>query len=170
MNNLMNSRAILACLHQGNKQFTRNLQNDLATIGNRDIVGPGHNNGLSYIDRTDFPMPAVRFRPNTPDVLALREKEKGDWKKLTIEEKKALYRASFCSTFAEIDAPTGEWKLMLGYSLAIAAVSMWYFMFYKKFVYPPLPESFDEEHQLAQLDRILKVEMNPITGLPSKYK
>ncbi|XP_015187984.1 PREDICTED: cytochrome c oxidase subunit 4 isoform 1, mitochondrial-like [Polistes dominula] len=170
MNKLMNNRVILACLHKSNKQLSRNLQYGLSAIGNRDVVGPGHNNSISYIDRTDFPMPAVRFRPNTPDVLALREKEKGDWKKLTIDEKKALYRASFCSTFAEIDAPTGEWKLILGYSLALGALSIWYFMFYKQFVYPPLPESFDEEHQLAQLDRILKVEMNPITGLPAKYK
>ncbi|KAI4487077.1 hypothetical protein M0802_012066 [Mischocyttarus mexicanus] len=170
MNNLMNSRTVLTCLRLGNKHLIRNYNQELATIGNRDIVGPGHNNGYTYIDRTDFPMPALRFKANTPDVLALREKEKGDWRKLTIEEKKALYRASFRSTFAEIDAPTGEWKIVLGYSLALVAASLWYFMFFKVYVSPPLPESFSEEHQLAQLDRILKLEINPITGLPSKYK
>ena len=41
---------------------------------------------------------------------ALREKEKGDWKKLTLEEKKTLYRASFCQTFAEMEAGDGDWK------------------------------------------------------------
>ncbi len=57
--------------------------------GNRDIVGYGWNGDPSYIDRPEFPFPAVRFRENTPDVLALREKEKGDWHKLTIADKKA---------------------------------------------------------------------------------
>lgn len=53
---------------------------------------------------------------------SLREKEKGDWKKLTLEEKKALYRTSFCKTFAEIKAPTGEWKMSIG--AAMIAISM----------------------------------------------
>ena len=40
----------------------------------------------------------------------MRKKEAGDWKKMTKEEKKALYRASFCQTLVEVEAPTGEWK------------------------------------------------------------
>lgn len=36
-------------------------------------------------------------------------------------------------------------------------------------VLPPLPPSFDEENQLAMLDRIIKLDMNPITGFVSKY-
>lgn len=47
------------------------------------------NGTASYIDHTDFPCPAIRFKENTPDVLALREKEKGEWKALTLDEKKA---------------------------------------------------------------------------------
>ena len=41
----------------------------------------------------------------------LREKEKGDWKKMTLEDKKGLYRASFANTFEEISASDGLWKL-----------------------------------------------------------
>ena len=56
--------------------------------GNRDIVGWGFNGSHSYVDKEEYPCPAVRFRENTPDVMSLREKEKGDWKNLTLEEKK----------------------------------------------------------------------------------
>ncbi len=63
----------------------------------------------------------------------LKEKEKGDWKKLTIEEKKALYRASFCQTFSEMKAPTGEWKSIVGLSLAFASLSLWVYMWMKQF-------------------------------------
>ena len=57
--------------------------------GNRDIVGYGWNGNPVYGDREEYPFPAIRFKENTPDVLALREKEKGDWKALSKEDKKA---------------------------------------------------------------------------------
>lgn len=38
-------------------------------IGNREVVGFGCNGQINYSDRTDFPMPAIRFKENTPDVL-----------------------------------------------------------------------------------------------------
>ena len=41
----------------------------LAKIGNRDIVGYGWNGEPVYQDRVDYPMPAIRFKENTPDVL-----------------------------------------------------------------------------------------------------
>ena len=56
--------------------------------GNRDIVGYGFNGNPTYIDREEWPAPAIRFKENTADVEALRQKEKGDWKKLTLDEKK----------------------------------------------------------------------------------
>lgn len=52
-------------------------------------MGYGHNGRATYIDRTEFPAPAIRFKEDTADVLQLREKEKGDWKNLSLEDKKA---------------------------------------------------------------------------------
>lgn len=63
----------------------------------------------------------------------MREKEKGDWKKLSIEEKKALYRASFRQTFAEVEAPTGEWKGMIGMVCLLITGSLWMFLYFKVF-------------------------------------
>ena len=48
----------------------------------------GTNGTYSYLDKSDMPFPAIRFREDTPEIKVLREKEKGDWKNLTIEEKK----------------------------------------------------------------------------------
>lgn len=64
---------------------------------------------------------------------ALREKEKGDWKKLSIEEKKTLYRASFRQTFSEIEAPTGEWKGILGLSFIMLSSGVWLYLYFKTF-------------------------------------
>lgn len=134
-------------------------------VGNRDVVGFGYNGEPTYLDRVDFPCPAVRWKENTPDVMALREKEKGDWKKLSIEEKKALYRASFRQTFCEMNAPTGEWKGMVGITMMVVTAAIWLFLYFHTFVYPPLPETFSLERRLAQLDRMKKLDMNPIDGL-----
>lgn len=38
-------------------------------VGNRDVVGFGYNGEPTYLDRVDFPCPAIRWKENTPDVL-----------------------------------------------------------------------------------------------------
>ena len=105
----------------------------VSKIGNREVVGYGYNGQPNYADRLDFPLPAIRFKPTTPDIQVLREKEKGDWKKLSLEEKKTLYRASFCQTFSEMKAPTGEWKAIVGFILALSSISIWIYLGMKTF-------------------------------------
>lgn len=51
-------------------------------------MGYGINGYPGYIDMPDYPAPAVRYKENTKEVLALREKEKGSWHDLTLQEKK----------------------------------------------------------------------------------
>uniref|UniRef100_A0A069DPY2 Cytochrome c oxidase subunit 4 n=1 Tax=Panstrongylus megistus TaxID=65343 RepID=A0A069DPY2_9HEMI len=143
---------------------------DTHKIGTREIVGYGMNGMPIYADRVDFPLPAVRFRPDTPDIKQLREKEKGDWKALSLAEKKALYRASFCQTLAETDASNGEWKSVIGSSLVFMSLAVWVYMFFKLFAYnPTFPDSFKEPNQQAQLRRMIDLKINPITGLTSKW-
>jgi len=138
-------------------------------IGNRDLVGYGINSSAVYLDKEMLPMPAIRFKENTPDVVALREKEKGDWKKLSLEEKKQLYRASFCLTYAEMGAPTGKWKQVIGMLCVGISVSLWISIFMKQFVLPPLPDSFLPENMEFQLNRMIDLRVNPIDGLTSKW-
>ncbi|KAL8575898.1 hypothetical protein ACOMHN_027296 [Nucella lapillus] len=138
-------------------------------LGNRDVVGWGFNGTASYVDREEFPMPAVRFKENTPDVMALREKEKGDWNSLSLEEKKALYRASFCQTFAEMKAPTGEWKSILAAIISALALTGWIVIYMKKFVYGEMPHTITQEWQEKQMNRMLAQGQGRIEGLSSMY-
>jgi hypothetical protein len=64
------------------------LYHGRALIGKREVVGFGTNGSYSYIDRADYPLPAIRFREDDAQLQVLRQKEKGDWNALTIEEKK----------------------------------------------------------------------------------
>lgn len=44
----------------------------IAKIGNREVVGFGFNGEPNYMDRTDFPFPAIRFVENSPEVMVSR--------------------------------------------------------------------------------------------------
>lgn len=138
-------------------------------IGNRDVVGFGFNGNPNYQDRPEFPAPAVRWAPNTDEVLALRQKESGDWKKLSMDEKKALYRASFRHTFAEMKAPTGEWKSIAAGVLLGCSVAGWFMVWLKLYVYPALPVSITDEWKEDMLEKAIKQQQNPIEGIASKY-
>lgn len=94
-------------------------------IGNREQVGYGWCGQPWYEDTALFPFPAIRYKEPTPEIKALREKEKGDWKELTIEEKKCLYRASFCQTYSEFQATTGAWKTIVGGALILISLGLW---------------------------------------------
>uniref|UniRef100_G3CJT5 Cytochrome c oxidase subunit 4 n=1 Tax=Dipetalogaster maximus TaxID=72496 RepID=G3CJT5_DIPMA len=143
---------------------------DTHKMGTSEIVGYGINGLPNYTDRLDFPLPGVRFSPDTPDMKQLSEKEKGDWKALSLAEKKALYRASFCQTLAETDAPNGEWKSIMGSSLVFMSLAVWLYLFFKLFAYnPTLPETFKEANQQAQLSSMIDLKINPITGLTSQW-
>ncbi|XP_030563094.1 cytochrome c oxidase subunit 4 isoform 1, mitochondrial [Drosophila novamexicana] len=136
--------------------------------GEREYVGYGVNGNPIYIDCADFPLPAIRYREVTPEICALREKELSDWKKLSLQEKKALYRHSFCQTYSEFQHFTPEWKLVVGIGLWSIALSI-LLTLAVNLIYDELPETFDEERRQAQLRRIIGLQMQPITGLSSKW-
>ncbi|XP_049880356.1 cytochrome c oxidase subunit 4 isoform 2, mitochondrial-like [Pectinophora gossypiella] len=137
--------------------------------GNRDVVGHGMNGINAYKDDPHFPFPAIRFKENTKDIVALRQKEVGDWKLLCCEEKKALYRASFCQTFAEFQAFTGAWKFILGWVFLTTSFGFWTMMFYHYYVNEPLPITLAKEPQKAQLRRMLELHTNPVDGISSLW-
>ncbi|XP_017030266.1 cytochrome c oxidase subunit 4 isoform 1, mitochondrial [Drosophila kikkawai] len=138
-------------------------------VGDREVVGYGINGRPIYFDRSDFPFPAIRYRTVTPEVCALREKELGDWKTLSIEDKKQLYRHSFCQTFAEFQYFSPDWKLALGLPLWLLAIACGITVFMKTTVYKYTPDTLEEDRQSAQLRRMIHLQMNPVTGVSSQW-
>lgn len=139
-------------------------------IGKREVVGFGVNGTESYVDTAQAPFPAIRFKEESPEIAKIIAKEKGDWKKLTLEEKKALYRHSFCQTFAELHEPTGAWKKILGMTLATISLAIWAMVWMKMFVYDLQPKTItDEEHVKGVIRKMIDMRVNPIQGMTSKY-
>ncbi len=57
-------------------------------IGNREIVGYGLKGKPEYFDLVMFPCPSIRWEADTPEIATLKKKEQGDWKQLSVEDKK----------------------------------------------------------------------------------
>jgi len=139
-------------------------------IGSREVVGFGLNGQEMYQETMHAPFPAIRFKEETPEIATIRQKELGDWKKMTLHEKKELYRFSFCQTVAEYSAPTGEWKKVFGIAFFFISLGIWGVIWLKMFVYPPQPSTIrDEAHQKAQIKRMIDMRVNPIDGFASRY-
>ncbi|XP_017073706.1 cytochrome c oxidase subunit 4 isoform 1, mitochondrial [Drosophila eugracilis] len=138
-------------------------------VGDREMVGYGINGRPIYFDTADCPFPAIRFREVTPELCAIREKELDDWKSMSLDDKKQLYRHSFCQTFAEFQHVSPEWKVCVGTALWFLALGICISMILKAKMYPELPDTFSDDRQSAQLRRIIQLQMNPITGLSSKW-
>ena len=58
-------------------------------VGKREVVGFGSNGQPQYFDSGSMPLPSVRWGEDTAEVAKLREKARGDWGALSVEEKKA---------------------------------------------------------------------------------
>ncbi|RZF37094.1 hypothetical protein LSTR_LSTR010355 [Laodelphax striatellus] len=139
-------------------------------IGDRDIVGFGKNGSPAYFDDPAFPCPGIRFQRNSPYIQALREKEKCDWRNLSVDEKRCLYRASFCQTYSEMLAGTGEWKEIIGWALIWVSSALWLLMFYKYFGAPPLPKSVTDYDYIRELrKRSIDIEDGIIDGYAANW-
>ncbi|VDO93538.1 unnamed protein product [Soboliphyme baturini] len=86
-----------------------------------------------------------------------------------MDEKKALYRASFALTYAEILAPTGHWKMILGALLLAISAATWYMVFLNKYCFLPLPPWYTQEAKEQIMQRHIDVFAEPFTGFSSKW-
>uniref|UniRef100_A0A6G1SAG6 Cytochrome c oxidase subunit 4 n=1 Tax=Aceria tosichella TaxID=561515 RepID=A0A6G1SAG6_9ACAR len=139
-------------------------------IGNREVVGPSVTGMDDYFDRVDQPCPPIRFKEPSDEINALREKEKGSWKNLSIDEKKKLYRYSFCQTFSEMEAPTCEGRRLVGSVLMLLSVPLVLYSIAKNTIFGPLPDSLSDEGKKRLVRWYIESRTDPMEGgISSKW-
>lgn len=139
-------------------------------IGNREVVGPSVTSFENYYDRVDQPCPPIRFKEPSAEINALRAKEKDSWKALTIDEKKKLYRYSFCQTFKEMEAPTCEARKIIGNVLMLISVPLILYTIAKNTVFQPLPDSLSDQGKKRLVRWYIDARADPMNGgISSKW-
>ncbi|KAG7482288.1 hypothetical protein JOB18_018167 [Solea senegalensis] len=124
----------------------------------------------AYIDSQVCPLPEIRYVQSlSADQKSLKEKEKGTWASLSDEEKIALYRISFKESFAEMSQESAEWKTVVGGVFFFVGFTGLIVLWQRKFVYGPVPHTFDAEYKEKELQRMLDMRMNPVEGISSKW-
>ncbi|XP_060081284.1 cytochrome c oxidase subunit 4 isoform 1, mitochondrial-like [Ylistrum balloti] len=138
-------------------------------VGERDIVGHGLGNEGNYVDDHEWPCTGVRFKANTPEILAMREKEEADWSNLTVEDKRFLYRASFAHTFEEMLAPTGEVKRQIIIFL-FGCLMTQVFLWVQDYIILPRPSAMLNKGGIeAILQTLIRDRRGILSGISSQY-
>ncbi|XP_048210959.1 cytochrome c oxidase subunit 4 isoform 1, mitochondrial [Perognathus longimembris pacificus] len=123
-----------------------------------------------YVDRRDYPLPDIaHVRQLSASQKALKEKEKAPWTGLSKDEKVELYRIRFNESFAEMNQGTNEWKTVVGMALFFIGFTAIVLVWEKRFVYGPVPHTFDEDWVAMQTKRMLDMKVSPIQGFSSHW-
>ncbi|XP_059119891.1 cytochrome c oxidase subunit 4 isoform 1, mitochondrial [Peromyscus eremicus] len=123
-----------------------------------------------YVDRRDYPLPDVaHVRLLSASQKALKEKEKADWSSLSRDEKVQLYRIQFNESFAEMNRGTNEWKTVVGLAMFFIGFTSLILIWEKRYVYGPIPHTFDRDWVAMQTKRMLDMKTNPILGFSAKW-
>ncbi|XP_003461071.1 cytochrome c oxidase subunit 4 isoform 1, mitochondrial [Cavia porcellus] len=124
----------------------------------------------SYVDRRDYPLPDVaHVKQLSAGQQALKEKEKASWSSLTREEKVELYRIKFKESFAEMNRVSNQWKTVVGAALFFIGFTGLILIWEKRYVYGPIPHTFDKEWVAMQTKRMLDMKVSPIQGFSAKW-
>ncbi|XP_069312857.1 cytochrome c oxidase subunit 4 isoform 1, mitochondrial [Eulemur rufifrons] len=124
----------------------------------------------SYVDRRDYPLPDVaHVKHLSASQKALKEKEKQPWSSLSLDEKVELYRIKFKESFAEMKRGTNEWKTVVGTALFFMGFTALIVIWEKRYVYGPIPHTFDEDWVAKQTKRMLDMKVSPIQGFSAKW-
>ncbi|CAL8351272.1 unnamed protein product [Merluccius merluccius] len=123
-----------------------------------------------YFDKRESPLPDIRYVQDlSSEQKSLKEKEKGSWATLSDEEKIALYRISFKQSFAEMNEGSAQWKSIAAGMFLFFGLTGLVVLWQRKYVYGPVPYTFDQEYKEKELQRMLDMRINPVQGISSNW-
>ncbi|VCX42974.1 unnamed protein product, partial [Gulo gulo] len=97
----------------------------------------------------------------------LKEKEKGPWSGLSIDEKVEWYCINFNESFTEMKRNTNEWKTVAGKTMFFIGFAALILIWEKHYVYSPILHTFEEEW-VAKPPRGCSTQNQPDSGLLSQ--
>ena len=102
--------------------------------------------------------------------MALRDRMKGNWKELTVQEQKAAYWIAFGPHGPRAADPPGSgarvaWGVFTGLAASLALFGL------IRFVAKPGPHTMNKERQEASNELLIQQRADPLTGISSEgYK
>ena len=134
-------------------------------------VGPDPNINMEFYESRTTPLPVF---PRTVgfegELKVLKEKEKGDWKNLSNEERMDLYNLYFSMSMADMCRDTDEYKSVAGVVMILISFTLLIHWFIHVYVLPPYVESaVDPEWVQAAIKKQLQFHAGPVTGYASMW-
>ncbi|XP_075694409.1 cytochrome c oxidase subunit 4 isoform 1, mitochondrial [Rhinoderma darwinii] len=123
-----------------------------------------------YNDNRSIPLPEVSYLKDlTPELKALKEKEKGLWDSLSAQEKLQLYSIKFNQTYANMNKGSNQWKTVIGGTLIVIGFTAFIIMWQRKYVFGEIPHTLSDDWIAMQTKRMLDMRINPVEGIASKW-
>lgn len=123
-----------------------------------------------YHCRLDTPLSDVPYVKELTNVQrALKEKEKGDWHKLTKEETLALYRLAHKESYCEMRQGSSEWKTVLAgvfFMMGFSGLLVWW---HRVFVFGEVPHTLSPDWIEKQTQRMIDMQVNPVQGFSAYW-
>lgn len=138
-------------------------------IGNREVVGPSASGQEVYYDRIDVICPPIKWKPPSELMSKLQAMEKGDWRKMSIADKKQLYRLNFCQTLKEVEAPSYTFRRVLGATLLALCPPILAFVALKLTVFPPPIEAYSDQAKKQLVRFMIDSRAEPMDGISTKW-
>ncbi|CAI4211609.1 unnamed protein product [Parascedosporium putredinis] len=99
--------------------------------------------------------------------MALRDRMKGSWKELTVQEKKAAYWIAFGPHGPRALDPPGEGKSLLFHVSLVLVATLGLFVAIRSFG-SPYPDTMSQEWQEASNEILKEQRSDPLTGITSE--
>ncbi|XP_075182364.1 LOW QUALITY PROTEIN: cytochrome c oxidase subunit 4 isoform 1, mitochondrial [Anomaloglossus baeobatrachus] len=147
----------------------RALSTSACLQGHGSVAIPGYSSP-KYHDHRAVPLPEVAFLDNlTPELKALKDKEKGQWMSLSAQEKVQLYRIKFNQTYANMNKKSNEWKTALGGTLIFIGLTALIIVWQREHVFGEIPHTLSDEWIAKQTKRMLDMRIDPVEGFSAKW-